>query len=143
MLSGEHEITMDDKGRVIVPTRFREELGSDVVLWRGFDGQIVLHPKLAWQEAINKLAQQATQEYVREARWLLLSGNPAELDRQGRVVIPPSLRRHAELGTEVVVVGIEDHLEIWSLARWDEKTRAMQADAGKIANALASVGIRI
>lgn len=142
MLSGEYEISMDDKGRIIVPTRLREELGANVVLWRGFDGQVMIHPKAKWEQAVNRLTEQETQQRIRQARWALLSGNENELDRQGRMVIPPALRRHAGLGAVVVVVGMDDHLEIWGLEHWEKLNQEFQTEAGEIANTLAAVGIK-
>lgn len=142
MLSGEAEISLDDKGRVIVPTRFREELGVNVMLWRGFDGQIMIYPKPLWQQAVDRLNQLETTQRIRQARWVLLSANDTELDRQGRMVIPQQLRTHGALGSVVVVVGIQDHLQMWSIERWEKLTQDLWNDAGEIVNTLAAVGIR-
>ncbi len=143
MFSGEHQISVDIHNRVIVPTTFRDELGANVVLWRGLDGQIMIHPHEVWQQAVNKLAQQPMQQEFREARWVLQSGTQMEMDRQGRLVVPPLLRRYADLGSDPVVVGMNDHLELWSLERWEEKTRSIWSHAGPITNQLGAVGINV
>ena len=143
MFSGEQEVTMDDKGRVIMPIRYREELGVNVVMLRGMEGQITVYPKDVWQQSADRLAQQQTHQSVREARWLLFSGNEIEVDRQGRVVIPPLLRRHAQLDSDVVILGVADHLELWSLECWEEKTRQIMLRSNEINDQMADLGVKL
>jgi MraZ protein len=143
MFSGELEVTMDEKGRVIVPIRYREELGANVVMLRGMDGQITIYPKGLWQQSADRLAQEQTHQNVRDARWLLFSGNEIEMDRQGRVVIPPLLRRHAKLDSDVVIIGVSDHLELWSLECWEEKTRQIMLRRNEICDQMADLGVTL
>lgn len=143
MFSGEQEVTMDEKGRVIMPIRYREELGVNVVMLRGMEGQITIYPKDVWQQSADRLAQQQTHQSVREARWLLFSGNEIEVDRQGRVVIPPLLRRHAQLDSDVVILGVSDHLELWSLGCWEEKTRQIMLRSNEINDQMADLGVKL
>ena len=125
---GEFEYTLDDKNRVSLPVRHREELGETVMIGRGTRGQINVLPVGLWKDMVDR-AQQASQDRsdIDDTVRFLFSYNEAELDRQGRMVIPASLRRHAELFDDVVVLGSGDRVEIWSREKW-------QARAAKIVN---------
>ena len=122
MLNGEYEHTMDDKGRVSLPIRHREELGELVMIGRGTRGQVNVLPVNLWQ-TMAESAQQASQDRgdIDDTIRFLFSYNEAELDRQGRIVIPASLRRHADLGTDVVILGNGDRVEIWSRDKWQSR----------------------
>ncbi len=143
MFSGEYELGMDDKGRVFVPIRYREELGADLVMWRGFDGQLMVYPRGVWQMLVDALGEQQGLQRVREARQFIFSGIDVEMDKQGRVVVPPSLRRYAELANEITVLGNKDHLEIWSQIRWEERTKRLMTDGGDIAEYIAQLGVNL
>jgi MraZ protein len=119
MFNGEYEHIMDDKGRVSLPIRHREELGDVVMIGRGTRGQVNVLPMSLWQGMAER-AQQASQDRgdIDDTVRFLFSYNEAELDRQGRIVLPASLRRHGELGTDVVILGNGDRVEIWSRDRW-------------------------
>jgi MraZ protein len=112
-------------------------------MWRGLDGQVMVYKKDVWEQAVEKLAQQETRQRVRQAKFLLFSGIEVDIDRQGRVLIPMSLRRHADLGPEVVIVGNDDHLEVWNQPAWEEFTRQLFAQSGDIADTLADLGVKL
>lgn len=146
MFRGETECTLDDKGRLLIPIRYREELGEVVTLARGTYGQINVYPKTLYDEML-KAAQLSEEngEFPNATR-LLAAGVECEVDRQGRIVIPSLLRRSARLNSDVVVVGNIDHLEIWNTDRWlesyDNWVRQFQEfgdDLGKMRRA----GIRL
>lgn len=122
MFTGELEHTLDDKGRVSLPSRHRDELGAVVMIGRGTGGQVHVLPMSLWTNLYTQ-AQQAIQDQseLDETVQLLLSYNEAEIDRQGRIVIPVALRRHAALGTDVTIVGQGDHVEIWSRDAWQNR----------------------
>lgn len=122
MFSGEYEHTLDDKGRVSLPARHREELGSVVMIGRGTRGQVNVLPVALWQSMAER-AQQASQDRgdIDDTVRFLFSYNEAEVDRQGRIVIPNALRRYAELGTDVTILGNGDRIEIWSRERWQAR----------------------
>lgn len=134
MFSGEFEHTMDDKGRVSLPSRHREELGEVVMIGRGTRGQVNVLPMALWQQMAER-AQQARQDRgdIDDTIRFLFSYNETEVDRQGRIVIPGALRRHADLGAEVTILGNNDRVEIWSRERWqagcDKVVLAKQAQA--------------
>ena len=122
MFTGEYRHTVDDKGRLAVPARFRPQLAAGAVVSRWIDGCLAIHDQ--------RLVQ----------RQIFAGAFDAELDRQGRILIPAYLRDEADLGTEAVVAGIRDHAEIWSTKRWDDYRRAM-TDPKTFADAIAGLGI--
>jgi transcriptional regulator MraZ len=137
---GEYEHTIDDKSRLTLPARFRERLAGGVVLAKGLDGNVAVYPRDAWSETIEaRLA--ALDPLTREARELrrffFAGAADAELDRNGRVLVPPALARHARLGRDVVVAGVYDHLEIWDRSAWEQHLRAVEGSADHVAERLA------
>jgi len=140
MFFGEHEHTIDDKSRVTLPARFRDALGDGVVLARGLDANVDVYPRTAWQNGVEaRLAElDSLSRESRELRRFFFAGAvDAELDKQGRVLVPPVLVKHATLGKEVVVAGVYDHIEIWDRAAWVEHLRGVEGSAGDVAERLA------
>jgi transcriptional regulator MraZ len=140
MFFGEYEHTIDDKSRLTLPARFREQLAGGVVLAKGLDGNIAVYPRDAWSDTIEaRLA--ALDPLTREARELrrffFAGAADAELDRNGRILVPPALARHARLGRDVVVAGVYDHLEIWDRSAWEQHLRAVEGSADHVAERLA------
>lgn len=117
MFRGEYEHTIDEKGRLMIPIKFRDELGNPVVIGRGTLGQINVYPKATF-EAMERQVEETGADTLYFATVLMAAANETELDRQGRVVVPPVLRRHAKLGTEVIITGNRDHIEIWNPDEW-------------------------
>ena len=117
MFRGEYEHTIDDKGRLMIPIKFRDELGTAIVIGRGTLGQINIYPKATF-EAMEQQVEAQAGNAVYFATLLMAAANETELDRQGRVIVPPVLRRHAKLGTEAIVIGNRDHIEIWNPDEW-------------------------
>ena len=143
MFLGEYEHNMDDKGRLAIPSRFREALGEGLVVTRGFDRCLMCFPKPTFE----KLAAQVSalslgQEDARQMRRLIFSGAAdAALDKQGRILIPQNLRVYANLGDQVVVAGLNTHFEIWSTERWNDVIATIDTNASAIAEQLAALGI--
>ena len=140
MFFGEYEHTIDDKSRLTLPARFREQLDGGVVLAKGLDGYVAVYPRAAWQATIEaRLA--ALDPLTREARELrrffFAGAADAELDKNGRVLVPLALARHARLNRDVVVAGVYDHLEIWDRSVWVEHLRAVEGSADHVAERLA------
>jgi MraZ protein len=119
MFAGEFEHTMDDKGRVSLPIRHREELGDAVMIGRGTRGQVNVLPMALWQNMAER-AQQASHDRgdIDDTVRFLFSYNETDLDRQGRIVVPSALRRHANLGADVTILGNGDRIEIWNREQW-------------------------
>ncbi len=131
MFKGEFHYVLDEKGRLVIPPRFRRALGDRFVVTRGFDGCVVVYPEEQWREVEEKLRVQplANRQFV---RYLLGSAVDVELDRQGRFVLPQPLREHAGIQREVVVVGLIHKLEIWSKERWQQYLVQTEQDEAKI-----------
>jgi MraZ protein len=127
MFMGEYRHNLDAKGRIIIPARFRDELGPVIVLTRGLDGCIAVYTRIQWQNVLDQLSRLPSTK--REARqyvhFMTAKAAECEIDGQGRVLIPLSLAEEVKIEKECVVLGINDHVEIWSRPRWD----AYYADA--------------
>jgi MraZ protein len=127
---GEYQHSIDEKGRVIMPARFREQLGSTFIITRGLDGCLFVYPHEEWLKLSNEvqnlpLARKDARAFSR----LLFSGAvEGECDKQGRVSLPNVLREFARIQKDVVIIGVSSRLEIWAAEAWAE----MNADvAGK------------
>ena len=138
MLLGQYERTMDDKGRLAVPAELRPGLGSGAVLTRGFDNCLCIYPAARWEAFA--LAVDDLPDVSPEARDLARSvfggAVPCDLDRQGRVAIPPFLREHAGLSADIVVVGVNIRAEIWDREAWLERQRRFEQTRPENAQAL-------
>lgn len=143
MFLGEYEHNLDDKGRVAIPSRFRDELGEGVVVTRGFDHCLTCWPRPAFE----RLSQQVNsltlgQNEARQLRRLLFSGAAdLALDKQGRILIPQNLREYAGLGDQVIVAGLSTHFEIWAFESWGQVLETLDSNASKFAEQLAALGI--
>ena len=142
LLEGAYDHTLDDKGRVSLPAKHRAEMGEDLKLMIGLDGQLNVLPVPVWQQLAESVAKlnQALEE-ARALKRILYSAIPCQVDRQGRVLIPPSLRSRTRLDTEVVILGMGDHLEIWGRERWEEMNKQLDQNASKFAKAMSEVGL--
>ena len=140
MFLGEYEHTIDDKNRLTLPARFRDALADGVVVTRGLDACLDVFARADWNGLVEgRLAP--LDPFSREARELkrffFAGAVDAELDKQGRVLVPPALMRHGRLGREVVVAGVHDHLEIWDRSAWAEHLHAVEGSADDVAERLA------
>ena len=139
MLLGEHEHTLDDKNRLTLPAKLREQLGAQIVVSRGLDGCLYVYSQAEWARLAERVG--SLDPFSREARtmqrWFFASGSDAELDKQGRMVIPATLLANAGIGREVTVAGVYDHLEIWDRAAWREQQQTVEGSAEDVAERLA------
>ena len=133
MLQGASQLSLDDKGRLAVPTRYRDALisnGRAVVLTAHPDTCLLLYPRFAWEPIRARI--QDLPSFDPKARWWqrLLVGHAEELelDAQGRILVSPALRKFASLRKDVMLVGQGSHFEIWDVAAWDEKLAAALTD---------------
>lgn len=143
MFRGEYNHTIDDKGRLIIPSRFRYELGESFVLTRGLDGCICIYPQNEWDLLEAKLRElPLTNRNSRLVTRFLVGGAVScELDKQGRILIPAPLREHAGLTKDVVLVGTLERIEIWDKTRWNETCSFDDVEA--IAESISDCGIMI
>ena len=143
MFMGEYNHTIDTKGRLIIPSKFREELGEEFVVTKGLDGCLFVFPNQAWQEFEEKLrALPLTNKSARQfSRFFVAGATPCELDKQGRILIPATLREFAGLEKDVVLTGNITRIEIWSKTKWAENSKYDDMDA--IAEGMQEMGIVI
>jgi MraZ protein len=140
---GEFEHTIDDKGRVAIPARFREDLGEGLVLTRGFDQCLQAFPRPVWQTVSQRVsALSMGSADARALRRLLFAGAAeVEIDRQGRILIPQNLREYAGLAEQVVITGMDTYFELWSTERWNGVLDQIGESGSSIAEQLAALGI--
>ena len=143
MFIGEYQHTIDEKGRLAVPAKFRAELAHGAVVTRGLDNCLFLYPKKDWAELAEKLVKlPISQSNTRAFSRLMLSGAmPAEMDKQGRVILPDYLRKYATLNKKVIVTGLYNRVEIWDETVWEKYKAATEKDSGNIAEALGELGV--
>lgn len=120
MFMGEYNHTIDAKGRVIVPAKFRETLGEEFVVTLGLDGCLFLYPNEEWHNFVSGLKNLPGSKEARQLqRYFMAGAASCEVDKQGRILIPIKLREQAGLEKEVVFVGVLSKIEIWSKERWE------------------------
>ena len=119
---GQYEHNVDRKGRLIMPAKFREDLGEHVVVNRGLDGCLYVYTMAQWEKVYEKLQTlPSTKKDARMYQRMMLSkASECEMDSQGRILIPSSLISLAGLEKECLIIGVADHVEIWSKARWEQ-----------------------
>jgi MraZ protein len=131
MFLGEYTHTIDEKGRLTIPAKFRGELAAGLVVTRGFDQNLMIFPLDEWQELAERiLSRPLGDEGVRAFRRRIFSG-AVDLtpDRQGRVVLPPYLREFADIDGEVVLSGMYNYVEIWSINAWVAERETIENSA--------------
>ena len=143
MFIGEYQHTLDIKGRVIIPSRFREDLGDGFVMTKGLDNCLFLYPRNEWSILEEKLKTLPLTNRDARAFIRFFFSGAAEciIDKQGRVLIPSNLREHAKLGKDVVVIGVSTRMEIWSKEEWDSYNDDDNLSYDNIAEKMAELGI--
>lgn len=143
MFMGEYNHTIDAKGRLIVPAKFREELGEIFVITKGLDGCLCVYANDEWTAFEEKLRTLPfTNKNARKMTRFFMSGaTSCEVDKQGRILIPSTLREFAELEKDVVLVGVASRIEIWSKDKWNEN--CTYDDVEDIAESMAELGISL
>ena len=120
MFIGEYHHSLDDKGRLTIPSKLRDELKYDFILTRGLDGCLFIYPKDEWENIIAKYKELPNTKDARNFMRFFLSGaTTCEFDKQGRINIPAPLMEHASLSKECVIIGVNERLEVWDKDRWD------------------------
>ncbi len=141
MFLGRYNHTLDAKGRLAIPARFRDAVAEGLVLTRGIDRCLALYPLEAWRPLAEKVsALPISDPDARNFRRMVFAeAADLTLDAQGRILIPPELRRYAGLEREAFVVGVDASIEIWSPDRWQAVEALMDSDGAAIAQRLASL----
>lgn len=135
MLVGTYEHKIDSKARIVLPSKFREELGESVVSTIGIDGCVSLYSLAGWEKIMTKLetlpfSKSKTRGLL---RIMLSSAHELPVDSAGRVLLPQVLRQHGDLSQDVVFVGVSDHVELWDREKWNIYREEVAADLSDIA----------
>ncbi len=146
-LTSQYYHSLDAKGRVIMPAKFRERLGDKIWITKGMDkGCLSVYPNDEWEVIENKFQETPvlTNKAARELRRFIFSNaDDRDIDKQGRVLIPPILREYAGLENEVVLVGMSNHIEIWSKDCFEKQDKAAYKDIDELTEHLEEFGINI
>lgn len=121
MFMGQYSHSIDDKGRLIMPSKYREQLGKEFVVTKGSEGCLFVYPLDEWKKIEARISQMSLngKEGRLFMRLFFSSAASLELDKQGRVIIPASLKSHAGLKKDVELIGSVSHIEIWDKDNWD------------------------
>jgi len=148
MFRGSSVHTLDDKGRFIIPSRFRDMIragGGDAVMITRLDGSLFAYALNEWARRESRMKDLAQKSDPVRRFLRVFAGNAHECpcDKQGRVLIPPTLRAYAKLEKEIVLVGVLDHFEIWSQENWEKENEAMELDMqeAEVRNEIAKIGL--
>lgn len=122
MFKGEFQHSLDEKGRLIIPAKFREGLGEKFVITRGLDNCLFAYPTSQWEVLEEKIKELPTSQADTRAfvRMFFSGAVDADFDKQGRVVIPQQLREHARIDRDVYVIGVSTKVEVWAKETWEK-----------------------
>ncbi|MBP3704479.1 MAG: division/cell wall cluster transcriptional repressor MraZ [Clostridia bacterium] len=127
MLMGEYQHNMDAKGRVTIPSKYREELGEMFYVSKGLDGCLTLYSEAQWQLRVERINACPEAQAKNIRRFVFASTEQVTPDKQGRILISPVLRAHAGLTKDVTVIGAGLTAEIWDTARWQKYNEEMSS----------------
>lgn len=141
MFLGRYDHTIDTKGRLALPARYRDDLADGVVVTRGFDACLLVYPMAQWAPLAERVAALSISDPdVRALRRLLFAdAADLDLDKQGRILIPAGLRDYAGLDRDAVVAGMHSFIEIWSPERWSVERSTLDRDGPAVAERLAEL----
>lgn len=143
MFIGEFTHSIDTKGRIAIPAKFRVKLANEAIITRGLDNCLFVFTKHDWDELAKKLislplAQANSRAF---ARLMLAGAMEAELDGQGRILVPDYLREYAGLAKEGVVAGLYNRIEVWNSEKWADYKKKTESNSEEIAEKLGELGI--
>src|SRR5438067_7176711 len=141
MFTDAYDHTIDEKNRLTLPAKFRKSFAGGAVLTRGIDRCLSVYPREDWDRTVGSRIGQLeglSRDERRMQRFFFGSAADAELDKQGRLMVPAALMNHAGLEREVTVAGVYDHLEIWDRAAWQAEMSEVEGSAEDVAERLAN-----
>ncbi|EPY08822.1 cell division protein MraZ [Paenibacillus alvei TS-15] len=138
MFMGEYQHSIDDKGRLIIPAKLRDSLGTTFILTRGLDQCLFVYPMNEWEALEQKLKALPLMKADARAftRFFFSGASECEWDKQGRVTIPSHLRSYAHLEKECMVIGVQNRVEIWSKDAWEQYVEQSESAFNEIAETL-------
>ncbi|MCQ2519890.1 MAG: division/cell wall cluster transcriptional repressor MraZ [Lachnospiraceae bacterium] len=142
MFIGEYNHTMDEKGRFIIPSKFRDELDGEFVVTKGLDGCLFAYGKEDWAELVSKLRALPVSNKDARAftRYMLAGAAQVEIDKQGRALVPQALREFVQIKKEVVLIGVGNRFELWNKDSWN-KANLCAEDGELLAEKMEDLGI--
>lgn len=143
MFIGEYQHSIDSKGRLIVPAKFRDDLGDVFIITKGLDNCLFVYPKSEWKilEEKLKLLPLTRKDARAFVRFFFSGATECELDKQGRILIPGNLREHCKIDKDAVVIGVSNRVEIWSKEEWEQYNDDEDLSYESIAEKMAELGI--
>jgi len=143
MFMGEFKHSLDTKGRVIIPAKFRKGLGENFIATRGLDNCIFVYPMNEWKLLEEKIRQlPLTKSDARAfSRFFLSGATECELDKQGRISLPTNLRNYADLNKQIVIIGLGSRIELWADENWNEYMDSAEESSEDIAATMEELGI--
>ena len=141
MLIGEYTVKVGKKKRVSLPSKFREELGDQIILTRGYEDALIVVNKKLWKKIGSEILNGSfINKNIRDtSRFLIGGAREVELDSQGRFVIPQTLFEHAQLSDEVIFIGLANWIEIWDKKKWKERLQYLKDNSDKIADEISKM----
>ena len=138
MLVGKYQNSIDAKGRMIVPAKFRDELGQKCIVSKAIDRCLEIHPMSEWERFMEKLSKLPTADpKARQlARHFYASAVEGEIDKQGRLTLPQELREYANIGKDLITVGSYEKIEVWSKEEWDSSESTKEMDPRQLAESM-------
>ena len=143
MFIGEYNHNLDNKGRLAVPVKFRNDLKKGAVVTKGLDGCLFLYTMSEWKILAEKLSKlPISQSNTRAfARLMLAGAMDVQVDKQGRIVLPDYLRKYAMLKKKIIISGLYNRLEIWDESSWEKYKEVTEKESGDIAEKLGELGV--
>ena len=141
MLIGEYYHNLDAKGRVSIPSKFRDDLGGTFVLSKGLDNCLYAYSVKEWEGFQNELLAIRGADAQRVRRFFFSGASECEIDAQGRVVLPPAFREYAGLKKELVIIGVSNRAEIWDKEKWEGYISDSSFDSVEISDAMERLGL--
>ena len=141
MLIGEYYHNLDTKGRVSIPSKFRDDLGGTFVLSKGLDNCLYAYSTKEWEGFQNELLALRGQDAQKVRRFFFSGASECEIDTQGRVVLPPVFREYAGLKKELVIIGVSNRAEIWDKEKWEKYISDSSFDSEEISSAMERLGL--
>jgi MraZ protein len=141
MLIGEYTSPLGEKNRIALPKRLRDQLGSEIIIGRGYEHCLIIVDKAHWQGLLTNINKKPLLSMsVRDTKRFLLGGaHELELDAQGRVVVPDALKKYASIDKEITFIGVGEWIEMWDAVRWEQKLADLSEHASDIADRLEQI----
>ena len=143
MFIGEYHHNVDQKGRMAIPAKFRDQLASGAVVTKGLDNCLFVFTVSGWEEIASRLSSLSigSSEQRSFSRFMLAGAVETDVDSAGRILVPDFLKEYASLGEKVVVTGVHSRIEIWEETRWSEYKGKVAREADSLAEKLGTIGV--